>query len=135
VSYTPSGDEGPTVYIQTKERKKKRKKTVPRADKKKSRWVVKYSAVYVESKNTFRFAQPSGCRNGKNPMGCKYAVVQSSGAHNFYWVSTVHIILPSFTLPRPPQATERKNKNKNKLFHVQIKKKSRWVHIIFIGFL
>jgi hypothetical protein len=31
-------------------------------------------------------------------MDCKYAVVQSSGAHNFYWVSIVHSILPS-TLP------------------------------------
>jgi hypothetical protein len=40
-----------------------------------SRWVVKYSAVYVESKNTFQFAQSSGCRNGKT----EYAVVQSSG--------------------------------------------------------
>jgi hypothetical protein len=54
---------------------KKQKQTVPRADKK-SRWVVKYSAVYVESKNTFRFAQSSGCRNGK-PVDCKYTVVQS----------------------------------------------------------
>jgi hypothetical protein len=52
--------------------------------KKKSRWVVKYSAVYVESKNAFRFAQSSGCRNGK-PMDCKYAVVQSSG-----WVVERH---------------------------------------------
>jgi hypothetical protein len=53
-------------------------KTVPRADKKKSRWVVKYSAVYVESKNAFRFAQSSGCRNGK-PIDSKYAVVKWNG--------------------------------------------------------
>jgi hypothetical protein len=36
VSCAPSGDEGPTVYIETKERQKKKKKkekTVPRADK------------------------------------------------------------------------------------------------------
>jgi hypothetical protein len=38
VSCAPSGDEGPTVYIQTKERKKKqktknKKQPVPRADK------------------------------------------------------------------------------------------------------
>jgi hypothetical protein len=55
VSCAPSGDEGPTVYIQTKERKSKSKIKnnlfhvqiiIP--------WVVKYSAVYVESKNTFR---------------------------------------------------------------------------------
>jgi hypothetical protein len=36
VSCAPSGDEGPTVYIQTKERKekktKKQKQSVPRAD-------------------------------------------------------------------------------------------------------
>jgi hypothetical protein len=33
VSYAPSGDEGPTVYIQTQDRKKKQKKqSVPRAD-------------------------------------------------------------------------------------------------------
>jgi hypothetical protein len=48
-------------------------------------------------------------------MDYKYAVAQSSGAHNFYWVSIVHTILP---FPRPPQTT--KNKNNNKLFHVQI---------------
>jgi hypothetical protein len=30
-------------------------------------------------------------------MDSKYAVVQSSGAHNFYWVSIVHTILPSLT--------------------------------------
>jgi hypothetical protein len=28
-------------------------------------------------------------------VGCKYTVVQSSGVHNFYWVSIVHTILPS----------------------------------------
>jgi hypothetical protein len=28
-------------------------------------------------------------------MDCKYAVVQSSGAHDLYWVSIVHTILPS----------------------------------------
>jgi hypothetical protein len=37
VSYAPSGDEGPTVYIQTKEKKeaknKKQKQPVPRVDK------------------------------------------------------------------------------------------------------
>jgi hypothetical protein len=34
VSCAPSGDEGPTVYIQTKERKKKKQKQpMPRADK------------------------------------------------------------------------------------------------------
>jgi hypothetical protein len=49
---------------------------------KKIRRVVKYSAVYIESKNTFRFGQSSGCRDGK-PMDCKSAVVQSSSAHNF----------------------------------------------------
>jgi hypothetical protein len=32
VSCAPSEDEGPTVYIQTKERKKKKKQSVPRAD-------------------------------------------------------------------------------------------------------
>jgi hypothetical protein len=53
-----------------KTKKQKQKQTVSCADKK-IRWVVKYSAVYVESKNTFRFALSSGCRNGK-PMDCKY---------------------------------------------------------------
>jgi hypothetical protein len=47
-------------------------------------------------------------------MDCKYAVVQLSGVDNFYWVSIVHTILPSFTLPlhfpRPPQATKNKKK-------------------------
>jgi hypothetical protein len=55
-------------------------------------------------------------------MDSKYTVVQLSGAHNFYWVSIVHTILPSFTLP-PTAPGHKKNKTKNKLFHVQIKKK------------
>jgi hypothetical protein len=31
--------------------------------------------------------------NGKQ-MDSKYTVIQSNGAHNFYWVSIVHTILP-----------------------------------------
>jgi hypothetical protein len=46
---------------------------IKKKKKKKPRSVVKYSDVYVESKNTFRFAQSSGCRNGKL-MDCKYAM-------------------------------------------------------------
>jgi hypothetical protein len=44
---------------------------------KKPRWVVKYSAIYVKSKNTFQLAQSIRYHNGK-PMDCKYAVVQSN---------------------------------------------------------
>jgi hypothetical protein len=44
-------------------------------------------------------------------------------AHNFYLGSIVHTILPSFALlPTAPGHKKQKNKNKNKLFHVQIKK-------------
>jgi hypothetical protein len=84
VSYAPLGDEGPTVYIQTKKTKNKKQKTknkkqtVPRADKKKSRWVVKYSAVYVESKTHSDLRSRADVVTEK-PMDCKYAVVQSSG--------------------------------------------------------
>jgi hypothetical protein len=45
-------------------------------------------------------------------MDSKYTVVQSSGAHNFYWVSIVHTILPSFTLP--PTAPGHKKQKKQK---------------------
>jgi hypothetical protein len=54
VSCAPSGDEGLTVYVQTKERKQRQKQLVLRVDKK-SWWVVKYSAICVESKSTSRF--------------------------------------------------------------------------------
>jgi hypothetical protein len=79
VSCGPSGDEGPTVYILTKE-KKQQKQPVPRADK----------------------------NLGGKLIDCKYAVVQSSDAHNFYWVSIVHTFCPPSYFPRPPQATKNK---------------------------
>jgi hypothetical protein len=41
------------AFKQKKEKKTKDKQPIPRADKK-SRRVVKYSAVYEESKNAFR---------------------------------------------------------------------------------
>jgi hypothetical protein len=46
-------------------------------------------------------------------MDCKYAVVQSSGAHSFYWISIVHTILPSFTLP-PTAPGHKKQKQEQK---------------------
>jgi hypothetical protein len=57
-------------------------------------------------------------------MDCKYAVVQSSGAHNFYWVSIAHTILPSFTLP---QTAPGHKKQKQKQTVSRADKKSRWV--------
>jgi hypothetical protein len=55
---------------------KKKNQTVLRPDKKKSQWVVKYSAVYVEFKITFRFAQSSGYCNA-TLVDSKYTIVQS----------------------------------------------------------
>jgi hypothetical protein len=76
-SCAPSGMRAP-LFTSKQKREKRKKNNLFHVQIKKSRWVVKYSAIYVESKNTFQFAQSSGCHNGK-PMDCKYAVVQSSG--------------------------------------------------------
>jgi hypothetical protein len=45
------------------------------------------------------------------PMDSKYSVIKPSGAHNFYLVSIVYTILPSFKLsPTAPGHKKRKNK-------------------------
>jgi hypothetical protein len=80
-------------------------------------------------------------------MDRKYAIVQSSGAYNFYWVSIVHTILPSFrvgveegeitlcyivpliiisTSPNRPRPQKTK-KQKQKQTFPRADKKSLWV--------
>jgi hypothetical protein len=53
----------------------------------------------------------------------KHSIKDQEGAHNFYWASIVHTILPSSTLP--PTAPGRKKEQKQ-TFPRAYKKKSRW---------
>jgi hypothetical protein len=58
-------------------------------------------------------------------MDCKYAVVQSSGAHNFYWVSIVHTILLSFILPPGALGHKKQKKKKNEQKKTKKSKKQK----------
>jgi hypothetical protein len=123
VGCTPSGDKVPTVYIQTrvkqervKQEKTKQKQTVLRAGKK-----------IPMCCQIFRRIRRIEKHNSDLPSRADLATENRwSGTHNFYWVSIVHTILPSFTLPQTAPGHKKqknKNKNKNNPFHVQIKKK------------
>jgi hypothetical protein len=121
VSCAPSGDQGPTVYIQQKKKRKKKK------EEKNSLFHVQIKIpvgcqifrVYEETKNTIRLVWSSGCHRAENRWTVN--MPSSNRVVHIGFKSEYSFALP----PTAPGDKKQKNKNKNKLFHVQIKKMSR----------